>query len=202
VKIGSLLSPAAAVAFVAAAVLADATGVQASQEPPAAGASASRPATQAPAPPAHGAPAHGMRPMRGFPAPANLQVLPKNLTGKQLRDIMQTWAGSLGVKCGFCHQPDPNSIGPNGRPRLNYADDTKDDKKIARLMYTMTQHINADYISKTEEIDTDAMDMTVTCGTCHRGHEMPEDFAIPKKAPPGSGAPSGGPPAAAPPASN
>ena len=53
-------------------------------------------------------------------------------------------------------------------------------------MYTMTQQINADYISKATELDKDAMGMTVTCGTCHRGHEMPEEFVIPKEERPGA----------------
>ena len=117
--------------------------------------------------------------MRNYPPPTNLQVLPKDTTGKQVRDIMETWAGSLGVHCDFCHAPDPKNLAPNGRPRLNFADDSKDDKKIARLMYTMTTAVNENYISKAKEIDTDAMGMTVTCGTCHRGHEMPEKFEIP-----------------------
>ena len=150
--------------------------------------------------------------MRNFPPPTNLQVLPKDMTGNQVRDLMETWAGSLGVHCDTCHMADPKNLGPNGRPRLNFADDSKDDKKIARIMYTMTQQINKDYISKTKEIDTDAMDMTVTCGTCHRGHEMPQEFVIPKEGPRGGpggqgmpGMPSGGatpPPAGTLPASN
>jgi hypothetical protein len=65
-------------------------------------------------------------------------------------------------------------------------------------MLTMTQQINADYISKASAMDPDAMGMKVTCGTCHRGHEMPEEFVIPKEGgpPPAGGAPGGAPPAA------
>lgn len=135
--------------------------------------------------------------MRNFPAPTNLQVLPKNLTGAQVREIMEGFAGSLGVHCDFCHAVDPNKIGPNGRPQLNFADDSKDDKKIARIMISMVQQINGDYISKASALDPDAMGMKVTCGTCHRGHEMPEEFVIPKEHGPG-----GPPPAAAPPTSH
>jgi cytochrome c551/c552 len=140
--------------------------------------------------------------MRSFPAPTNLQVLPKNLTGQQVHDIMEGFAGSLGVHCDFCHAADPNNLGPNGRPRLNFADDSKNDKKIARIMISMTEQINGDYISKASALDPDAMDMKVTCGTCHRGHEMPEEFVIPKEGPRGGpGAPpAGAPPAGAPPA--
>jgi hypothetical protein len=187
VKPSSLLPSIFAAALLAAAVI---TGAQ-----------------TPPSQPAQSGPPEGGRPMRNYPAPTNLQVLPKDTTGKQVRDIMETWAGSLGVHCDFCHAADPKNIGPNGRPRLNFADDSKDDKKIARLMYTMMEHINADYISKTKEIDTDAMGMTVACGTCHRGHEMPQEFVIPREErrggpPPGSGAPAGGPATGTPPPSN
>jgi hypothetical protein len=140
--------------------------------------------------------------MRSFPAPTNLKVLPKDLTGQQVRDIMETWAGSLGVHCDTCHMADASNPGPNGRPRLNFADDSKPDKNIARIMYTMTQQINGDYISKASALDPDGMNMKVTCGTCHRGHEMPEAFVVPKEEPRGGpGAGQGTPPAgAAPPA--
>jgi hypothetical protein len=197
----SLLSPAAAVALLTVAVLAATTGVQATQNQP------QTTAPTAQAAPSGGAPtqnttsgmASGGHPMRNFPAPTNLQVLPKDLTGEQVHDIMEGFAGSLGVHCDFCHAADPTNKMPNGRPRLNFADDSKDDKKIARIMFTMTQQINADYISKTKAMDPDAMDMKVTCGTCHRGHEMPEEFVIPKEGgpPPAGGAPAGAAPAAA-----
>ncbi len=208
VKFSSLLPSAAAVALIAAAVLAATTAVQATQDQPQP--AASQPAAQAaPNPPAPASPPQqGMAPggmgmaMRNYPPPTNLKVLPKNLTGREVREIMEKWAGSLGVHCDTCHVADPNKIGPNGRPQLNFPDDSKPDKQIARIMYTMTQQINADYISKASELDKDAMGMTVTCGTCHRGHEMPEEFVIPKEERPGGPPPAGGAPAggAAPPA--
>jgi cytochrome c551/c552 len=195
-----LLSPAAAVALLTAAVLATTTGVQATQDQPQTSAPAAQtaPSGGAPTQNATSGMASGGRPMRNFPAPTNLQVLPKDLTGQQVHEIMEGFAGSLGVHCDFCHAADAKNIGPNGKPRLNFADDSKDDKKIARIMLTMTQQINADYISKASAMDPDAMGMKVTCGTCHRGHEMPEEFVIPKEGgpPPAGGAPNG----AAPPA--
>jgi len=185
VKLTSLLPPAAAVGLMAAAVLATTTGVQATQDQP----QASAPAAQTAPPPPAG------RPMRNLPAPTNLQVLPKNLTGDQVHEIMEGFAGSLGVHCDFCHAADPKKVGPNGRPQLNFADDSKDDKKIARIMISMVQQINGDYISKTTAMDPDAMGMKVTCGTCHRGHEMPEEFVPPQEhgpgAPPSGSAPPG-----------
>ena len=139
----------------------------------------------------------GSRPMRNYPVPTNLKVLPKDTTPAQLHDIMETWAGSLGVHCDTCHMADPKNVGPNGRPRLNFADDSKTAKQIARVMYTMTQKINSDYISKTMEMDEDNDGSPVTCGTCHRGHKMPEKFEIPPEER-GPGAGPGMPPAAQP----
>jgi hypothetical protein len=46
-------------------------------------------------------------------------------------------------------------------------------KAIARLMYTMTDEINANYIAKVK-----GSGMPVTCGTCHRGQVSPEPFTI------------------------
>jgi hypothetical protein len=154
---------------------------------------------QSPQNPPPGGASAGARP-RNFPPPTNLKVLPKDTTGSEVRDIMEKWAGSLGVHCDTCHVADPKNLGPNGRPRLNFADDSKPDKQIARIMYTMTQQINKDYISKTMDMDKDDEGSPVTCGTCHRGHKMPEEFVIPpeeQRGPGGSGMPP--PPGGAPP---
>ena len=80
-KLTSLLPPAAAVALMAAAVLATTTGVQATQDQPQA--SRARRLQTAPARRPAG------RPMRNLPAPTNLQVLPKDLTGDQVHEIME-----------------------------------------------------------------------------------------------------------------
>lgn len=111
---------------------------------------------------------------RSFPAPTNLQVLPKNLTGQQVHEIMHSWEAALGGSCGTCHTANPNDIGPNGRPRLNFADDSKPEKATARLMYRMTEEINTNYVAKVQNSG-----VPVTCGTCHRGHLGPEPFVAP-----------------------
>jgi len=154
-KRSSLSFPAAAAALLSAAVFALTTVAQAplaapAQQPPAGG------------------------PPRIFPKPTNLKVLPKDLTGEQVHEIMEKWEGSLGAHCNTCHTADPKNIGPNGRPRLNFADDSKEEKATARLMYKMTEEINGNYISMVENAKT-----PVTCGTCHRGHLDPEAFVIP-----------------------
>jgi hypothetical protein len=112
-------------------------------------------------------------PLRIFPTPTNLKVLPKDFTGRQVRDIMEQWAGSLGVRCDSCHAEDSESAGPGGHPRLDFADDSKPMKAVARHMYTMTEGINSNYIAKVE-----GSGMPVTCGTCHRGHVSPEPFTV------------------------
>lgn len=121
--------------------------------------------------PAPAAPQHARPPM---PPPTNLKVLPKDLTGDQVMEIMHKFEGMLGSECNVCHTVDPKNVGPNGRPRMNFADDSKKEKQTARLMIKMTQQINADYVSKLEDVGG-----PVTCGTCHRGHLKPEAF-VPK----------------------
>jgi hypothetical protein len=178
VKHSSLLVSAAAGVFLAAAALSVAQTLQGQPTPASPNPQAARP---------------GGRPMRSFPAPTNLKVLPKDTSGREVRDIMQKWAGSLGVHCSACHTADPKNLGPNGRPRLNFADDSKTDKQIARIMYTMTEQMNKDYISKAMDLDKDDMGSPVTCGTCHRGHKMPPDFVIPREERSGQGEGEGEP---------
>jgi hypothetical protein len=194
-KIAAQSPLAAVISLLTATVFTIAALSQTPQGPPQAGQPAPD-AAQGPPPQSAGqGTGQGERPMRNFPPPTNLQVLPKDLTGREVHDIMETWEGSLGVHCDFCHTADPKNLGPNGRPRLNFADDSKPNKQIARIMYSMTQQANKDYIAKAMDLDTDHakdnMGSPVTCGTCHRGHEMPEAFVIPREE--HRGGPGGGP---------
>ena len=109
--------------------------------------------------------------VRTYPAPTNLKALPKTMTGEQVHEVMEQWESQLGVHCNTCHAADPNNLAPNGRPRLNYADDSKPEKATARLMFSMTEDINKSYVSKVE-----GSGIPVTCGTCHRGHFGPVPF--------------------------
>lgn len=175
----SLVSAAAAVLIAAAIVAGSVNGSVAAQAPQQAPAAGSQAGPQGVPPEGHG----GFP--REFPAPTNLKVLPKTLTGNQVRDIMEGWSGALGVHCDTCHTADPTKVGPNGRPRLNFPDDSKKEKETARLMYTMTQKINDDYVSMVdmghEEPNEDHAAHKVTCGTCHRGHKTPEAYVPPKE---------------------
>lgn len=125
---------------------------------------------------------------RAHPAPTNLKVLPKTLTGDQVHEIMEAWEAALGTHCSTCHTADPKKIGPNGKPALDFADDSRPEKSTARLMYKMVEDINGNYISM-----VDSSGAPVTCGTCHRGHLGPEPFVAP------TGAPTGGHEGAPPP---
>jgi Photosynthetic reaction centre cytochrome C subunit len=111
---------------------------------------------------------------RTFHAPRNLKVLPRDLSGQQVNEIMEGWARSLGVRCDSCHAEATEITVADDESNLNYADDSKQMKIIARSMYKMTEEINSIHIAKIE-----GSGMPVTCGTCHRGHVSPEPFIAP-----------------------
>jgi len=133
---------------------------------------------QAPQP---GPPQGGEHPHPPAPAPTNLKVLPKTLTGDQVHEIMHKWAGDLGVQCNTCHVEDPVKKMPDGHPVINFADDGKKEKETARLMVKMTMELNANYTSKVESShENGAEAKRVTCGTCHRGHLDPPAYVASK----------------------
>ena len=107
---------------------------------------------------------------RHHPRPTNLQVLPKDISNKQLMTDMRGYKTALGVDCSYCHAEDPATH------RMNFASDAKPDKTIARTMIGMTETINAKYLSTVNDPDATPAVKTVTCGTCHRGQSMPEPF--------------------------
>jgi len=74
----------------------------------------------------------------------------------------------------------PGIVTTDGPARPALAEDSKALKEIARLMYTMTEQINTNYIVRVA-----GSSMPVTCSTCHRGNIGPEPFTI---------QPAGGPP--------
>lgn len=105
-----------------------------------------------------------------YSAPVNLKVLPKNLTGRQVHDLMKQWSGELGVRCAACHVPE-SGVAISSGSYSRFADDSKPMKEAARRMYTMTEQINSGYIAKVEPTGA-----PVTCGTCHRGSISPQPF--------------------------
>ncbi len=127
--------------------------------------------------------AHARRPL---PKPINLKVLPKDISREDLIKIMRGYAGALGVECNFCHAVNPQTH------KLDFPSDAKDDKNIARTMIAMTHTINEQYMSQVHDPDAMPEDKHVTCGTCHRGHSMPEHFVPPPEHhhPPAGAAPA------------
>lgn len=126
-----------------------------------------------------------------LPKPVNLKVLPKDTSPEDLMKIMQGYSQQLGVKCTFCHAEDTATRRPN------FASDMKEDKNTARTMISMTDEINAKYLSQIHDPDAAPDQKTVSCGTCHQGHSMPMPFkpaAHPGAAHPGMDHP-GTPPA-------
>lgn len=119
-------------------------------------------------------------PHHELPKPTNLQVLPKDIAPADLIAIMRGFTGSLGVHCSFCHEQNAQTH------EMNFASDAKPEKTSARIMMRMTHEINTKYLAELPDHD----EMKVGCGTCHRGHSMPEPFTpAPEEhhAPPASG---------------
>jgi hypothetical protein len=131
------------------------------------------------------------QPHEQLPKPVNLKVLPKNIPPQELIKIMRGYAGALGVECNFCH------AAGQGPHKLDFASDAKDEKATARIMIAMTHDMNQNFMAKINDPDATPEDKHVTCGTCHRGHHMPEHFVPPPEE--HHGPPPGAPPAGAPP---
>jgi hypothetical protein len=104
------------------------------------------------------------------PAFRNLKVLPKNISQKQLSAIMvDQFQDELGVSCNFCHSENKETHKPD------YASDEKPEKQIARLMMQMTNGINKKFFKIKHNMIGDSTSI-VTCGTCHQGKPVPENF--------------------------
>ncbi len=98
----------------------------------------------------------------------NLKVLPKDISSKDLQEIMtDDFEDGLGVSCGFCHA---NAADGHG---LDFASDAKPEKEIARAMMRMTLGINKKYF-KMKHPQLGSAALTVTCNTCHKGVAFPD----------------------------
>jgi hypothetical protein len=91
----------------------------------------------------------------------NLQLL-GHIPQSQFFGTMAFMAGSLGVKCEFCHVA--------GDP----ASDDKAEKRRAREMIRMTTEINRQFFKDGE--------WDVTCQSCHRGKTRPAITPVPEQA--------------------
>ena len=82
----------------------------------------------------------------------DLQVLPKDITKEQIKDLMKKQAEALGVDCDHCHKVPDMEL------------DT-DHKKVARQMLRMVRDINQHFFNGKPKVQ---------CLTCHRGKEEPK----------------------------
>ena len=111
-----------------------------------------------------------------MPKPVNLKVLPKDTSPDQLMKIMHGYSQALGVQCTFCHAQEAGAKFPN------FASDAKPEKSTARIMISMTNEINAKFMSQIHDPDAMEEQKTVACSTCHKGHNMPIPFKAPAHA--------------------
>lgn len=98
--------------------------------------------------------------------PNNLQVFPKEWSGKRLGPVMRGFTKALGVRCTYCH------VGVEGKPMTTYdfASDANPNKDRARAMYRMLGDINS-HLKKIEPSGDKRVNMW--CHTCHRGRPKP-----------------------------
>ena len=98
--------------------------------------------------------------------PKNLQVMPKDWTGKRLRPVMEGFARALGVSCAYCH------VGEESKPLSTYdfVSDGNPNKDRAREMYRMLGDING-HLKKIQPSGDNRVNMW--CNTCHRGRPRP-----------------------------
>lgn len=123
------------------------------------------------APAAQSSAGHHWEPSR----PKNLQVLPKDISNKDLIATMRGFTAALGVECSFCHAENPQTHRPD------FASDANPHKDMARTMLRMVNEINSKYLATIRDPDASQEDKSVSCGTCHRGFPMPPPFTGGKK---------------------
>lgn len=100
----------------------------------------------------------------------NLQVLPEDMSIRQLVGVMRGFAGGLGVRCIYCHVGDD----PSDLSTTDFASDERIQKRKAREMLRMVQTINNELLAAVPERSDPPVE--VTCQTCHHGVTKPVDI--------------------------
>ena len=97
----------------------------------------------------------------------NLQVLPGDLGGQDLRRVMLDFSEALGVNCYHCH------VGALDLHLVDFdfVSDENPTKATARTMLKMVKAINGDHISAV--VPSQGERIEVGCKTCHRGVPRP-----------------------------
>lgn len=100
----------------------------------------------------------------------NLKILPKDISKRELIDVMRAFSGSLGFRCHNCHvgEPGPSLDG------YDFASDEKKNKGVAREMMKMVADINDKYIAPMKTGNDPKV--RVKCRTCHHGQERPRSL--------------------------
>jgi len=97
----------------------------------------------------------------------NLQVLPKDISKRELINKMKNATRGLGVRCEFCHVGEGNDLS-----KFDFPSDDKQHKVKARIMFKMVKYINEEVMPKVAE-DPDHQH-EVKCITRHNGNEHPD----------------------------
>jgi hypothetical protein len=95
----------------------------------------------------------------------NLQVLPKDITKREMVETMRGMASDLGVRCDHCH------VGPDNLQGMDFASDEKVSKRAAREMLKLTLQIGQT-VANLPGREPDPRP-AITCYNCHRGMTKP-----------------------------
>jgi tetratricopeptide (TPR) repeat protein len=87
----------------------------------------------------------------------NLKILPQDISGQELRNVMQGFSSALGVHCEYCHYEEENDFASDGMPA----------KQIARVMMKMKSGINDTFLKEARTINKDIAGLN--CVSCHHG---------------------------------
>lgn len=93
----------------------------------------------------------------------NLKILPKDISGDELHQVMRAYSKALGVRCSYCHEK------KEGQQHADFASDAKKEKEIAREMMLMVNDINTKYLANSGKGHFEK----ISCVTCHMGRKVP-----------------------------
>jgi cytochrome c553 len=96
----------------------------------------------------------------------NVQLM-KDSTSAALLKTMDYFGRSLSVSCTYCHEPDGK-----------WDEDTKEEKKTARVMIQLVNLINTQGLSKLPP-NRSGRTPAISCITCHRGNTGPGTALLP-----------------------
>jgi hypothetical protein len=99
--------------------------------------------------------------------PANLKVLPKDISAEDLDKLMHRYQNELGAPCGYCHEQNAET------KNIDFASDENPIKETARFMISMTSDINNKYLA---QLGDRRYSEPISCGNCHRGQVDPPTF--------------------------